>query len=257
MPSINASQNCRDRDATLGKAFVDNRMSATALTWLALAVSFATLPHGVSTAATGPFRVVLIDGKGAPVADAVVTLRPATAAAQVGAREANSSGRPRLSVPAEPVIIEQLDREFVPRVTVVPVGARVSLPNGDGVPHSVYSFSPAKQFEFDAYVGSSPQILVLDKLGVITLGCNIHDWMVGYIAVVDTPYAVKTDVRGVATIARVPDGDYELRVWHARQRSGDHVAQLMASDSLRSQSVVVDVSPPRVRYKPPLTLKRY
>lgn len=255
MIKINANRDFHAGIARFGRTCSGHSKRAAALTLLAVAL--AALPHGDGRAATGPFRVVLTDGKGEPVADAVVALRPLGAGGKAGARDTASGGRVRPSVPAEPVIIQQLDREFVPRVTVVPLGARVSLPNSDGVPHSVYSFSPAKQFEFDAYVGSPPQILVLDKPGIITLGCNIHDWMVGYIAVVDTPYAVTTDARGVASVGGVPDGDYELRVWHARQRSGDHVAQLVASDNLRSQSVALDLAPPRVRYKPPLTVKRY
>ena len=197
-----------------------------------------------------PFRVAVADARGTPLADAVVSLRPA-------AGKASNANRPNLVVNPQPVVIQQTDREFAPRVTVVPVGSRVSLPNNDVVPHSVYSFSAAKQFEFDVYVGSSPQVLTLDKTGVITLGCNIHDWMVGYVVVVDTPLAAKTDANGGAAFANVPDGDYELRVWHSQQRVGEHVATVVVSERLKTQAVVLDVVPPRTRYKPPLTLKPY
>ena len=155
------------------------------------------------------------------------------------------------------MVIEQLDREFVPRVTVVPVGARISLPNKDAVPHSVYSFSPAKSFEFDVYVGASPQVLTLDKAGVIKLGCNIHDWMVGYIVVVDTPFAQRSDTRGTVTFCTVPEGDYELRVWHPQQRAGEHVVAVTVSEQTQARTIAIDVAPLRTRYKPPLTLKRY
>jgi len=185
-----------------------------------------------------------------PVSDAVVSLRPA--AGRVGA-----AARPNVVVNPQPVVIQQTDREFAPRVTVVPVGSRISLPNNDAVPHSVYSFSAAKQFEFDVYVGSSPQVLTLDKTGVITLGCNIHDWMVGYVVVVDTPLAIKTDVNGAAAFANVLDGDYELRIWHSQQRVSDHVTAAVVGERNRTQAVVLDVTPPRTRYKPPLTLKPY
>ena len=198
------------------------------------------------------YRVVVSDAKGGAVADAVVTLR-----ALEGAGKLSPVARPRLLLPATPVVIQQLDREFVPRITVVPVGARISLPNNDAVPHSVYSFSAAKQFEFEVYVGSSPQVLTLDKTGIITLGCNIHDWMVGYVVVVDTPFAQSTDARGAASFVNVPEGDYELRVWHPQQKAGDHTSQISIVEPGQPQVVAVDVSPPRARYKPPLTLKRY
>ena len=210
---------------------------------VAIVVMMMTATQHVAFAATAQFRVVTADATGSAVTDAVVTLRPAV--------------RPRLPVPAEPVVIQQLDREFVPRVTVVAVGTRVSLPNNDVVPHSVYSFSAAKPFEFDVYVGSSPQVLTLDKTGLITLGCNIHDWMVGYVVVVDTPFAQSTDARGAASFVNVPEGDYELRVWHPQQKAGDHTSQISIVEPGQPQAVTVDVSPPRARYKPPLTLKRY
>ncbi len=211
---------------------------------MALMTSIATI------ASAAPFRVTVADARGTPLADAVVSLRPLAAANAAAARAS-------LPISAQPVIIEQVDREFVPRVTVVPVGSRVSLPNNDVVPHSVYSFSAAKQFEFDVYVGSAPRVLTLDKTGVITLGCNIHDWMVGYVVVVDTPLAMKTDAKGAALFADVTQGEYELRVWHAQQRAAEYVAPLSASGQRHAQAVVLDVAPPRVRYKPPLTLKPY
>ncbi len=219
---------------------------------VAIVVIAAAIAQPAALAVVPQYRVVVSGTKGAAVPGAVVTLR-----AFEGAGKAPPVARPRLQVPITPVVIQQLDREFVPRVTVVPVGARISLPNNDAVPHSVYSFSAAKQFEFEVYVGSSPQVLTLDKAGIITLGCNIHDWMVGYVVVVDTPFAQSTDARGAVSFANVPEGDYELRVWHPQQKAGDHTSQVSVVEPGQPKTVTIDVSPPRARYKPPLTLKRY
>lgn len=206
----------------------------------------AGLLCAMSTASAAPYRVTVTDARNVPLVDAVVMLRTP-----------RTGTRPPLATSAQPAVIQQIDREFVPRVTVLPVGSRISMPNNDAVPHSVYSFSPAKQFEFDAYVGSSPRVLTLDKTGIITLGCNIHDWMVGYIVVVDTPLAAQTDAAGSVNFANVADGDYELRIWHPQQRSGEHVAIVTTGEQNRAQTVVMDVAPPRSRYKPPLTVKKY
>jgi plastocyanin len=213
-----------------------------------IALGAALFTFNTSFAATGPFRVTVSDTKGEPLRDAVVTLRPA---------KTNTNPRARLNVSTEPVVIQQLDREFVPRVTVVPLGAKVSFPNKDAVPHSVYSFSAPKQFEFEVYVGESPKVLTLDKPGTITLGCNIHDWMVAYVVVVDTAHALATDARGSATLANVADGDYELRVWHPQQKGSEYSVALTASDSVRAHAASIDVSPPRPRYKPPISTKQY
>ena len=217
-----------------------------------IVVIAATTLQPTTCAAVPQVQVVVSNARGIPVADVVVTLRATDSSGKLAA-----SARPRLQVPATPVVIQQLDREFVPRVTVVPLGTRVSLPNNDVVPHSVYSFSPAKAFEFEVYVGSSPQVLTLDKPGVITLGCNIHDWMVGYIVVVDTPFAQSTDARGVVSFANVPEGDYELRMWHPQQRPGDAALPISVTEASQPRALTIDVGPPRARYKPPLTLKRY
>jgi plastocyanin len=81
-----------------------------------------------------------------------------------------------------------IDREFTPYVSVIQTGTRVEFPNRDPIQHHVYSFSPAKTFEIKLYSGRSPESILFDKPGVITIGCNIHDWMIAYVLVVPTPY---------------------------------------------------------------------
>ena len=59
--------------------------------------------------------------------------------------------------------------------------------------------------------------MLFDKSGVVTLGCNIHDQMVGWVLAVDTPYYARTPAAtGKAQIDSVPPGTYTLRTWHAR-----------------------------------------
>ena len=109
--------------------------------------------------------------------------------------------------------MEQLDKEFVPRVKPVFVGSRVRFPNHDSVRHQVYSFSPAKKFDLPLYSGGAAPTVVFDVPGVVALGCNIHDWMVGYIYVSETPYFAATAKDGTALIKDLPAGDYNVRVW--------------------------------------------
>ncbi|MBI1182169.1 MAG: hypothetical protein GC201_16625 [Alphaproteobacteria bacterium] len=141
------------------------------------------------------------DSQGAPLADAVVTLTPDTL--------------PPLGPPAD-AIVDQVNLQFVPYVTVIRAGATVTFPNSDKVRHHVYSFSPAKTFELPLYPSGSSPSLQFDKPGVVPLGCNIHDWMLAYIYVSATPYFAKTGGDGRATLAAVPGGTYAARVWHPR-----------------------------------------
>lgn len=158
---------------------------------------------GLSAALPAAVTVEIRDAKGAPVADAVASLIPLVYA-------------PPIRPPAEPVVIGQEGEEFRPYVTVVPTGTRVSFPNRDRVQHHVYSLSKAKSFELPLYRGESREPILFDQPGVVTLGCNIHDWMVAYVVVVATPYFGRSDAKGTVAIERVIPGRYRLEVWHPR-----------------------------------------
>ncbi|XOV81126.1 MAG: methylamine utilization protein [Aestuariibacter sp.] len=117
-------------------------------------------------------------------------------------------------------IMDQVDRQFKPRILVVPKGAPVMFPNSDSIKHHVYSFSPAKVFEIQLYKGSDNEPVIFNKAGVVELGCNVHDWMLGYIYVADSPYFAQLDENNSATID-VPEGEYTLRIWHPRISEAD------------------------------------
>ena len=155
---------------------------------------------GVPAAQAASVDVDVQGRNGKPLADAVVFLE--SAAARVAVK------------PAQGVEIEQADKRFTQRVTVVPVGTAVAFPNRDKVRHHVYSFSPAKTFELKLYIGTPANPVVFDKTGIAVLGCNIHDTMAAWVVVVDTPYFAQGGASGRARLADVPPGSYRLRVWH-------------------------------------------
>lgn len=109
-------------------------------------------------------------------------------------------------------IVDQIDKHFVPHVSVVRTGTAVTFPNSDHIRHQVYSFSPAKPFSLKLYAGSPKADVVFDKPGLVVLGCNIHDTMVGFVGVVDSPYFGKVESTGNVAL-EVPPGRYTLRVW--------------------------------------------
>lgn len=163
----------------------------------------AALALGLGVARAGDVTVVVKDDKGRPVPDAAVWVEPAGA-----------HGRPK---PVEAEIIQR-QRQFIPRVTVIPVGSSVRFPNRDTVQHHVYSFSPVLTFDLPLYIGESPRTIAFDRAGVVTLGCNIHDWMAASIVVVDTPFYGITDAGGRVVVRGAPGGEALIHVWHARLR---------------------------------------
>ena len=165
---------------------------------LALFVAIA----GAARGQTPGIDVRVVDQQGTPVADAVVVAVPADPNVRFPARLAHGN------------VVDQIDKQFVPRVQVVEVGTAVTFPNNDHVRHQVYSFSRAKRFELPLYAGVPAQPVVFDTPGVVVLGCNIHDWMIGYVYVSESPYFAKTGADGKVVIADLTPRVYKVRVWH-------------------------------------------
>ncbi|KQV50434.1 hypothetical protein ASC95_13745 [Pelomonas sp. Root1217] len=112
----------------------------------------------------------------------------------------------------------QRDRQFTPQLLVVQTGTAVNFPNFDTVRHHVYSFSPIKVIDIKLYSGTPAELIVFDKPGVATLGCNIHDRMSAHIVVVDTPTFGRTDDKGQVAFD-LPAGEHVVRSWHGGQKS--------------------------------------
>ena len=159
----------------------------------------------------GAVEVRVTDAAGRPLANAVVFLE---------SREAKAAMKP--AVGAE---IAQVDRQFAPQVTVVPVGTPVSFPNRDTVRHHVYSFSPAKKLEIKLYVGTPAAPVVFDQPGIAVLGCNIHDNMAAWVVIVETPWYGQSGADGRVAWAQVPPGAYRLRTWHPSLAAGAPAAE--------------------------------
>ena len=153
-------------------------------------------------ASAGSLRVQVLDSAGKPLEGAVVSLV--------------SDAARRAVRPLPEQEISQENKQFVPAVRVVTVGTLVRFPNRDSVRHHVYSFSPAKKFEIKLYAGTPAAPVLFDQPGVAVLGCNIHDQMVGWVVVLDTPYFAQTDAQGQALLEGMPAGAHQLRAWHAR-----------------------------------------
>ena len=177
----------------------------------------------VSGAVTG------LDGKA--VADAVVFVQAPAAPA----------GKP----PGQ--IVDQVNKTFVPGLLPIVVGTSVRFPNHDQIHHHVYSFSPAKTFELPLYKGEEAPAVLFDKVGVVKIGCNIHDWMSGVILVLPTARFAVTDAAGRFVLADLPAGTYTLAAWHA-------LSKLKPEDTAQPVEVGRDVV--NITFKLPLSSAR-
>ena len=163
--------------------------------------SLAALLSAAAVAHAANVNVAFTDAAGHALADAVVMLEPV--------------GAPMAVKPMQNAQIAQHDLQFNPQVTVVTVGTPVSFPNQDTVKHHVYSYSAAKTFQIKLYAGVPHTPIVFDKPGIAVLGCNIHDSMIAWVVVTDTPLWARSAASGLARVADVPAGSYQMRVWHS------------------------------------------
>ena len=151
---------------------------------------------GVLPVSAASLLAELVDAQGQPLANAVLTL----------------SGQ--LAVAPGAAIMDQRDKQFAPTVLAVRSGTSVKFPNSDNIRHQVYSFSPAKRFELRLYQGTPSEPVIFDKPGVVVLGCNIHDWMLGYVYVTDDPWFAVSDQAGRVKLDGLPPGTYQTTLWH-------------------------------------------
>lgn len=175
--------------------------------WLKLArcVTACTLLQAAPGApGAAELQVTVLQAQGAPLAGAVVDVQPQSP--QPAAR------------PGTRAIMDQRELMFVPDTLVIRTGTSVEFPNSDNVRHQVYSFSQPKNFQLSLYDSRQHAAVVFDKPGLVTVGCNIHDAMIGYIYVTDSPWFGQTAANGSLPLHNLPAGRYTVKIWHARLR---------------------------------------
>lgn len=183
----------------------------------AWAVAAACLLHAAAAQAA-TLSVTVSDKDGQPLIDAVVIVEPANP----GKRAAPKP------VQAE---IQQEKLQFAPKVSVLPVGSKVVFSNLDRYDHHVrglpagtagLSASPETGFAhmLPARVEGKPPSTAtqtLNQTGPLDLGCHLHGSMRASIYVTDSPWVVKTNGQGLATIPDLPEGPAQVRLWYPQQ----------------------------------------
>src|SRR5215469_545327 len=112
---------------------------------------------------------------------------------------------------------------FQPHILVVQTGTTVEFLNSDKVQHNVFWPSISGDKKKGHNMGTWPQgekrPFKFTDPGVVSLLCNVHPEMAGYIIVSPTPYFAETGADGAFTLANVPDGDYTITAWHEGKKT--------------------------------------
>ena len=184
------------------------------------AMRFALLPllALACCAHAATVSVTVVDKEGKPVSDAVVVIVP------------SAGGKPRLPLPYQATIAQE-KMQFLPAVTLVPVGAKLSFINQDSWDHHIRG-TPAGVAQLAGGTGDGFELrldgktagkpakamdVTMDKPGAVLLGCHLHSSMRGHVYITDSPWAMKTGAEGQAVFDDVPDGPAQVRVWQSEQ----------------------------------------
>ena len=149
-------------------------------------------------------HVSVVDKREQPVLDAYVELISVDGTGKAQRKE---------------VEIDQVDKEFVPLVSAVPVGSTVHFPNSDNIQHQIYSFSKSKSFELPLFAKNETKKVDFPLSGIVHMGCNIHDWMLSYLYVYESQWFEKVNSEGKVSFSGLKEGAYTLRIWSPRLKN--------------------------------------
>jgi plastocyanin len=203
-----------------------SRLSRDRIHWpVVIAFTLFSLHH--ARASGGDLDVVVLDPSGRGAQGVVVVAETPLAS--------------HAKHPPKTEVMDQRSMQFVPAILVIQTGTAVDFPNSDQSKHQVYSFSPAKTFQLSLYAGRHYDPVIFDKAGLVTVGCNIHDQMIGYIYVTDSPYFGQTDDTGHLALHGLPVGSYTVKVWHPGLDGADSRAAVGTSAVVEGQGTTTAV----------------
>ena len=211
----------------------------------------AVVALACSCASAGNLVVSVLDREGKPVIDAVVVILPA-----------NKNVLPKKPLPVQTTVAQE-KMQFIPAVSLVPVGAKVQFVNNDSWDHQVRS-SPAGMGQFNATnAGFELRLegktdgkparaaeVTLDKAGILgatLMGCFIHGSMRGYVYASESPWAAKTNADGLAIFKDLPTGAAQVKVWQADQLVDVLLQTTTVGDTQANTVIQLSVVPRRRR----------
>jgi plastocyanin len=117
---------------------------------------------------------------------------------------------------SQPVTIDQKGCVFVPRVVGAQVGQTLQVTNSDATGHNVHSLSE----KGNVFNVSQPKQGMVNRFQLTSdemmmrIRCDVHPWMISYVAVVPHAYFSVSGTDGAFAIQRVPAGRHTIQTWH-------------------------------------------
>jgi plastocyanin len=206
----------------------ENRVMRTQLVWLSLPACLflvtpalaAEKPGGIAGIVryTGPMPEPekILTTEGGTILHTDLVVDPKTRGLRhVMAVLENALAQPKVTK-EKPVLMDQRDMVFLPRVVAVQHGQAVSFDNSDSCNHSVMASStvPANQFNVFVLSGKPHEHVFEPQRHPVTIGCSLHAWMRAWVYVVPHPWFAVSDEQGKFQIKDIPPGKYTLWLRH-------------------------------------------
>ena len=136
-------------------------------------------------------------------------------------------------IPSTPVVLDQQQCRYVPRVVGMQVGQQLVIRNSDPLLHNVRAEGQINQ-PFD--VGTPIQGMEIKRTFstrevMVPFKCNVHQWMNAYVGVLEHPFFAVTDDSGRFAIPQLPPGSYTIEVWHERLGTQTQQVTVAARDA--------------------------
>jgi len=123
----------------------------------------------------------------------------------------------KIEVPSKNIEFIQKGCQFKPHVLIVPVGSTLDILNQDPLTHNIHTFPKENTPLNKAQPKTLPKI-VSPKFEIpetIKVQCDIHrGLMSAWFIVTDHPYVALSDAGGKFKITGLPEGEYEVEIWH-------------------------------------------
>ena len=156
-----------------------------------------------------------------------------------------SDRNPEVAPLEDVTLMSTKNKDFDPKIAVIPRGSRVRFPNADPILHNVFSVSGENRFDVGLYKKGPGEIVEFEHSGIVRVFCNVHRSMVAYVVVVETPYYAFPSSSGNFRWSGIPEGTQgTLHVWHPRARK--MVKKVVTLPLVHPIDVTLEISKARI-----------